>query len=109
VDRIDAHAIEGIPMKILAIEKEVQGVSDDDSLPFLKAEAARVLELYQSGLLREMYFRADVHSAVLMFECADTAAARDILASLPLVKHGLIAFDTIPLIPYSGFSRLFTS
>jgi hypothetical protein len=93
-------------MKLLALEREITGESETFQ-PFLKAEAVRVWELYQSGLLREVYFRADQHTAVLVLECMDEAAARDILDTLPLVKAGLIMFDIIPLVPYSGFARLF--
>jgi len=42
-----------------------------------------------------------------MLECADTSEARQILGSLPLVKAGLISFDIILLVPYSGIARLF--
>ncbi len=94
-------------MKILAIEKEVPGVADEDFTPHLKAEAARAWELHQAGVLRELYFRADWPGAVLMLECAGVEEAAGVLSTLPLVKAGLIAFDVIPLKAYPGFSRLF--
>ena len=71
------------------------------------AEAARVWELVQGGIIRESYFRADRPEAVLVLECTDADDARAILASLPLVQAGLIMFEVIPLAPYSGFARLF--
>ncbi len=94
-------------MKILALEKELPNLQADAFQPHLKAEAMRVWELYQAGVFRELYFRQDHHEAVLMLECTDEAEARNILDSLPLVKAGLITFEIIPLIAYSGFSRLF--
>lgn len=94
-------------MKILAIEKELPGIAEGAFRPHLKAEAARVWELYQAGVFRELYFRQDEPSAVLVLECADIEEAHEALGTLPLVKHGLIAFDVIPLVPYPGFSRLF--
>lgn len=94
-------------MKILALEKEVPGLTAEDFRPHLKAEAAKAWELYQAGLLRELYFRQDEPSAVLVLECADVAEANQLLNSLPLVKEGLITFDIIPLGPYPGFARLF--
>jgi muconolactone delta-isomerase len=94
-------------MKILAIEKEVPGVTDGDFAPHRKSEAARVWELHQAGVIRELYFRADWPGAVLMLECAGVEEAADVLSTLPLVKAGLIAFDIIPLKAYPGFSRLF--
>jgi len=96
-------------MKILAMEKEMPNVIAEKFTPHLKkAEAARVWELYQAGVFRELYFRQDRSDAVLVLECADLAEANQVLDTLPLVKEGLIAFDMIPLIPYPGFSRLFT-
>jgi hypothetical protein len=94
-------------MKIVAIEREVPGVKDEQFKPHLKDEAASVWKLYQAGIFRELYFRHDQSSAVLVLECADAEEAREILNTLPLVKEKLIAFDIIPLTPYLGFSRLF--
>ena len=94
-------------MKILAIEKEIPGVTAEQFKPHLKAEALGVWELYQAGVFRELYFRADRPDAVLVLECADVETARHTLDALPLVKEGLIAFDLIPLRPYPGFARLF--
>lgn len=94
-------------MKMLALEREITNHPAGAYQPFLRDEAARVWELYQSGLLREAYFRTDQHTAVLVLECADEATACEILGTLPLVKAGLIVFDLIPLAPYSGFARLF--
>ena len=94
-------------MKLIAMERELSGHSGDAFQPYLKAEAAHVWRLYQAGIVRELYFRADQHTAVIMMECADEAVARQTLESFPLVKAGLIDFDIVPLAPYSGFARLF--
>ena len=94
-------------MKILAMEREIPGVPDKAFKPHLGAEAARVWELYQAGVFRELYFRQDWPGAVLILECADVEEAREVLDTLPLVQEGLITFDIIPLAPYPGFSRLF--
>ena len=94
-------------MKILALEKENPGACPEGFQAHAKAEALRVWELYQSGVLREVYFRADRNEAVLLLECSDAAEAQEVLGSLPLVKAGLITFDVIPLVPYPGFARLF--
>jgi muconolactone delta-isomerase len=94
-------------MKILAMEIEVRGASPEQFQPHLKAEAQRAWELYQSGVIRELYFRADRSEAVLILECTDINEAKQVLASLPLVEAGLITFDVIPLAAYPGFARLF--
>ena len=94
-------------MKILALERERPNVTPEQFSPHLRAEAARVWELHQLGVLREIYFSQERHAAVLMLECVDGAEARQVLNTLPLVKAGLIIFEIIPLVPYSGFARLF--
>lgn len=94
-------------MKILAIEKEIDSNIKEQFTPHLKAEAQKVWELNQSGLIREIYFTKNSHNAVLILECVDENEARNILNTLPLVKEKLITFDIIPLEPYDGFTRLF--
>ena len=94
-------------MKILALEKEVAQTQASDFLPYLLEEAAKVYELYQAGVIRELYFHQADHTAVLMLECANVEEARGALGDLPLVKAGLITFDVLPLVPYPGFGRLF--
>ena len=94
-------------MKILAVERGVPGVSEDEFKPHLKAEAARVWELYRLGVFRELYLRKDRPAAVLILECVDVEEAKELLKTLPLVREGLVDFDVIPLVPYPGFSRLF--
>ncbi|MBN2092270.1 superoxide dismutase [candidate division KSB1 bacterium] len=95
-------------MKIIAIEKELSGVTKEMFTPeLLAAEARKVWELYQTGFIREIYFRMDQSSAVLILECLDREEARDILKRLPLFEVNLIDFEIIPLKPYPGLARLF--
>jgi hypothetical protein len=54
-----------------------------------------------------MYFTGK-DEAVIIMECENTEAATDILQTLPLVKAGLVKFETSQLLPYPGFKRLFT-
>jgi len=94
-------------MKILALEHELPGATPRDYQRHAKDEARVAWELHQSGLIRELYFRADQQSAVLVLECASTAEATEALARLSFVREGLIAFELIPLKAYPGFARLF--
>ena len=94
-------------MKVLAMEIETEDAGPEQYQRHLKTEARRVWELYQSGVIREFYFRADRPEAVLILECRDEKEAQQVLDSLPLVQAGLITFEVIPLIPYPGFARLF--
>jgi hypothetical protein len=93
-------------MKILALEKALKQATPGEYQPHLRAEAAEVYELYLSGTIREHYFHGTDHTAVLILECSSVEEAQEVLGSLPLVQAGLITFEVIPLLPYSGLSRL---
>lgn len=95
-------------MKILALEREAGGKDKTAfTASLLKAEARKVWDLQQSGVIREIYFRADRTDAVLVLECPGIEEAQRILSSLPLVQAALVGFELIPLAAYTGFSRLF--
>ncbi len=96
-------------MKVIAFERAGTNPwpeqAETDRL--LVSEAKHVWDLQQAGMIREIYFRADRPDAVLVLECRDATEARRTLASLPLVKEGLVDFDIVALRPYPGFARLF--
>ncbi len=92
-------------MKILAIEKEIADVEWDKAEDLLKAEAHRILKLYLSNTLREIYFTEN-RNAVLILEANDMDTAKQLLDSLPLAKSGKITFDMMELRPYTGYERL---
>ena len=94
-------------MKILAIEQEYDGKTVEDFQPHLEAEARQVWKLYKKGVIREIYFRADQKSAVIILECINIEDAEENLSTLPLVREGLIYFKFVPLAPYPGYERLF--
>jgi muconolactone delta-isomerase len=95
-------------MRILAIERPVEGVDEAAFTPELRAaEALQAWRLNQAGVIRELYFHAHESMAVLMLECEDVRAAEAALESLPMVAAGLIEFEVLPLRSYSGFARLF--
>jgi muconolactone delta-isomerase len=52
----------------------------------LESEARKAWELYQSGVLREMYFSADDHEALLVLESENADEARRALSELPLMR-----------------------
>ncbi len=94
-------------MRILAIEKSVDGSPGKPSTADLRDEAARAWELQQAGSVREIYLTDEGSRAVILLECRSAVEARALLATLPLVERGFIAFDVMELEPYPGFGRLF--
>lgn len=93
-------------MKILAVEIENKGTTPELFQPHLKAEAQKIWELQQAGIIREIYFTKEDHCAVLILECNSKEEALEYLSTLPLVKEKLISFDVKTLTPYDGFARL---
>jgi hypothetical protein len=94
-------------VKILAIECENEAANTDLFQRYAQEEARRAWEMYQAGIIRELYFRSDRQTAVLILECDSIEEAKGALANLPFVREKLIGFELIPLRAYSGFARLF--
>jgi len=92
-------------MKFLAIEKDIPNIDWSNSMQILNEEAIEVHRLYLSGSLREIYFN-EFHNAVLVLECNSKEEVLELLESLPLVKQGMIIFEVMELLPYTGFQRL---
>jgi hypothetical protein len=92
-------------MKILAIEKELEAVDWEKENQTLIEEAKIAYQLLLSGDLREIYFTEN-KNAVLILECKDKIAAKNLLDNLPLVQKGFIDFELMELNPYTGFTRL---
>ena len=92
-------------MKILALEREIEGVEWDNTEKLLEQEARHVFQMYLSDNLREIYFTEE-NNAVLIMETADRKTAEILLNTLPLVKSGKIKFEIMELKPYTGFARI---
>lgn len=94
-------------MKILALEREMAGITNEDFKPLLNKEAECVWQLYKNNIIREIYFGTETSCAVIIMECDSKQTAEKYLSELPLVKEKLIEFEIIPLTAYPGFERLF--
>jgi len=93
-------------MKILALEIENPDCAQIVTPELLKREALAVKRMLQAGQIREIYFQAEAHTAVIVMEAQDRSEAEAFLERLPLVRSGAIHFEIIPLVPYDGFNRL---
>lgn len=93
-------------MRVLAIEREQSTVDPERHRDVLREEARCVWSLQKQEVIREIWFTHRGCRAVVLLECGSEAEALRHLASLPLFREGLIAFDVIPLRSYDGFDRL---
>jgi len=86
-------ALEGTTMKVLAIGH----LTGKDIAPHLEAEGRKVAELRASGLIRDVFLKADRSGPVLLLNDTSAANAADQLASLPFIEEDLVTFDYIDL------------
>ena len=94
-------------MKIFAISKNQPGATPEQLRPHFVAESKAAWDLYASGAIREIYLRTDRPGAVIVLEADSVEAARQTLATLPLMQAGLIDFDYLPVGPFSSFALFF--
>lgn len=67
-------------------------------------EAERVKELYVTGILRQIWKRADMPGAAILWEAASEPEVRRAVQSLPIFKAGMLELvSLVPLEPYAGF------
>ena len=92
-------------MKILALEREIEGTDWENTENLLEQEAQHIFQLYLSDNLREIYFTEE-KNAVLIMETKDKKTAKILLNALPLVKSGKINFEIMELKPYTGYERI---
>jgi len=71
----------------------------------LAREGQRVRQLYASGILRQIWRRADTPGASILWEAATESEVQAALASLPIYQAGMLEIQAlIPLEPYPGFT-----
>jgi muconolactone delta-isomerase len=93
-------------MQFLSISRRKPGVTDEACAPWVGAEAERARELYAEGWLRQIWHRADMPGACLLWEAAGVEQVNELLGTLPFAKAGLLDFEVIALAPYRGFAPI---
>jgi hypothetical protein len=94
-------------MQFLILARVAQGISMEQVLPHVKAEAEAVWQHYSMEIVRSIYYIADMSGAVLFCEAPDLAAMQAIIAQFPMAKAGALTFEILPLKPYTGLEALF--
>jgi hypothetical protein len=95
-------------MKVLAVGRPRVGIDlRREIAPHVRKELTALWQLYASGTVREMYSPGGPGS-ILLLEVDTTDAARETLASLPLVANGIIDFELIELHPFGALDSLFS-
>jgi muconolactone delta-isomerase len=89
---------------MILFRRDTERFADADFAPRLEEEAQRARALYAAGFIRQVWNRGDVGGACLLAEADSEEAVRATLATLPLVKAGMLEIvAVVPLKPYRGF------
>jgi hypothetical protein len=91
---------------VLAIDTLADDVSAAHITSHLPAEARHEWSLWKAGIVRRNYVRTDRPGAVIELEAEGVTHARELLADLPLVRAGLIAFECQALATFTGYDAL---
>ena len=94
-------------MQFLVLARVVEGISIEQVLPHVQAEAEAVWQKYLDQIVRSIYYIADMSGAVLMCEAANLEVMQEMTAQFPMAKAGVLKFEILPLMPYTGLESLF--
>jgi hypothetical protein len=94
-------------MKVLAVLTLAPDAQLETVRPELVNELRSSWALYASGELREIYATGNPRQVVFVVEAEDTAAAKHLLATLPLVAAGLFTIELLELRPFVNWAMLF--
>ena len=96
-------------MQFLAVLKVKSDTPREKLGPLMKPEAAHAWEMITSGTLRSIHYIKGPSGAVLMLEARDEEEAKKHVMKLPMVEHGLLSVEILPLTPFTGFAALFAA
>jgi hypothetical protein len=82
-------------------------INIEQVLPVVKPEAAKVWDFYARNCLRSIHYIADKSGAVLLCEANTVEEINAMIAQLPMAQAGVMQFEVIPLLPYTGTEELF--
>lgn len=94
-------------MRFVCISRPLNNAGMEDFAPFIEEEVRTAWQCVKDGITREIYFRQDTLGVVIMAEAESLTVLQERLAEFPLAKAGLIAFDTIPIGPFTNWEVLF--
>jgi hypothetical protein len=95
-------------MQILALLHARAGATASEFMPLRVAEETALWPLWQTGVVRQMWFRQDSPQPVFLLEAADIAAARLALAALPMVQAQLFTVELVALRNFDAMQVLFS-
>ncbi|MFI1564455.1 hypothetical protein ACH4ZX_15610 [Streptomyces sp. NPDC020490] len=97
-----------VTTQVFALAEPAPGVTYEEMLPHLDAEARHTWQLYAAGTARDVWSRTDALGAAVTLNVSDVAEAERVLEGFPLAGAGLVRFDVVlPLGPFTPLGLLF--
>ena len=90
-------------MQFLSISRLRDGLTEADYGALVEGEVQQARALYSAGSIRQIWHRADVRGACLLWEADNEETVQRMLQTFPFVQAGIVEIELIPLIPYAGF------
>jgi muconolactone delta-isomerase len=90
-------------MQFLSISQRRKGFAEEEYAGLAEQESERARELYAAGLIRQIWHRADIPGACLLWEAEDEDQVREVWKTFPFAQAGMTDVTLIPLKPYGGF------
>jgi len=89
------------------MRRRTEAFSNEEFERYLDDEAEAVRAMYIARSVRDIWSRDDVLGAVLMLEADSLQEAEQLVASLPLMRRGMLDCERlVPLRGYRGFGPL---
>jgi muconolactone delta-isomerase len=90
-------------MQFLSISQRRKGFAEEAYAGLAEQEMERARELYSEGLIRQIWHRADIPGACLLWEVEGEEQVRELWKTFPFAGAGMTEFTLVPLKPYGGF------
>lgn len=90
-------------MQFVSISQLRSGLSEADYAALVEGEIRQARILYAEGFIRQIWHRADVRGACLLWEADSEQRVRNMLQTFSFVQAGIVEISLVPLKPYAGF------
>ena len=90
-------------MQFLSISQRREGFAEEEYARLAEQESERARELYAAGLIRQIWHRADIPGACLLWEAECEEQVREVWKTFPFAQAGMTEVTLVPLKPYGGF------
>ena len=90
-------------MQFLSISQRRKGFAEEAYAGLAEQEMERARELYSEGLIRQIWHRADIPGACLLWEAEDEEQVREAWKTFPFAHAGMTEMTLVALKPYAGF------